>query len=402
MITAKQKRDKIKELFDDEKPMKHSDKKFKKDRLSSPSPPPFSPKPKDKHNKLRETIEKLKAKSEISNKLKSSEYEFVDDDETKDYKGKDKAKKDDKPKLKGKEKSGKPTKKDNKTMELDDGNNSTMDSVISDGKKSNKKKNPSSGHPPLNSPAVASQPPNTLNSTAKSIEIEALTLATEQTLKDINKWLDDTPKFSEFSSASNSPSYTGLDDFDALNNKIIAEDPTKKRPDKPTVPGALKKEGGAPPSKDTKKRPFRDPSKLFGKRREVQRTIDRLQPGKSKGNLIANVPSVNKTDDLYPLGPLSKIKDTKNSLIVKTDTNAPKLSLGSVLDNFGKHRFVDDQKKEEEKTVEPKKAETLTPVLQDSNTIEDKEKKEVKETVEPKEDPVDDAIGRRFFFFILY
>lgn len=118
---------------------------------------------------------------------------------------------------------------------------------------------------------------------------------------------------------------------------------------------AMKKDGALGPitAKEGKKKPFRDPSKFFNKRREVQRTIDRLQPGKGKGNLISNVQSATKSDEIFPLGPLSKMKDTKNSLIVKTDTNAPKLSLGSVLDSFGKHKFVvDDQKKEEDEAQE--------------------------------------------------
>lgn len=162
-------------------------------------------------------------------------------------------------------------------------------------------------------------------------------MATEQTLKDINKWLDDTPRISEYSSASNSPShYIVADDFDGK-----FEYDFNKKPEKP----AVKKE------KDMKRRPpNRDPTK-FLKRREVQRTIDRLQPGKSKGNLLSNIKETNKTDELFPLTPLSKIKDTKNSLIVKTDENTPKLSLGSVLDSFGKHKFVDDVRQEEEAKV---------------------------------------------------
>lgn len=65
--------------------------------------------------------------------------------------------------------------------------------------------------------------------------------------------------------------------------------------------------------------------------------------------MITNVQGASKSDEIFPLGALNKIKDAKNSLIVKTDTNAPKLSLGSVLDSFGKHKFVvDDQKKEQE------------------------------------------------------
>lgn len=222
---------------------------------------------KDKHNKLRETIEKLKAKSEISSKLKEKDIALFDSDN---------------------KKTKNSYKKHKMKLELDgvDGNNTVK----------------------------------------KNVEIEALTLATEQTLKDINKWLDDTPKFSEFSSGSNSPShYIGVDEFD-VGNGVKNEK------------GKVKKD-----VVQSKKRPVqRDPSKLL-KRREIQRTIDRLQPGKSKGNLLSAVQP--KVEEIFPLGPLSKIKDTKNSLIVKTDDNTPKLSLGSVLDSFGKHKFIEDKDK---------------------------------------------------------
>ncbi|KAG5892916.1 hypothetical protein JTB14_006231 [Gonioctena quinquepunctata] len=339
---------------DFEVPTAHQDKKLKKDD------PPLSPKPKDKHNKLRETIEKLKAKSEM--KLKT-EFLF-EPDQLKENKDKNKKpEKEDKTKSKAKEKPFQKSVKKDVELDLD---NSTMDSVHSDGKK----KKPAPKVPvPTNK---------------SSSNMDALSIATEQTLKDINKWLDDTPKFSEFSSASNSPSYTGLDEFETLNNKL--EQISGRKVEKPPVP---KKENAV---KDLKKRPFRDPSKFF-KRREVQRTIDRLQPGKGKGNLISNVQNAAKTDEIFPLGPLSKMKDTKNSLIVKTDTNAPKLSLGSVLDSFGKHKFVDDQKKEPEKApVAVSKEEKSADVAQDSKK-EDAEKsgvagvalvEEVKNIVESK------------------
>lgn len=280
----------------------------------------LSPKPKDKHNKLRETIEKLKAKSEIKVK---DEFEFELDlpKENKDKYKKQEKEFEEKHTTTGKDKSN--VNKFNKPevyVELD--SNNTRDSNASDRglKKNNTKCN---------------------TTIPKPSNFDALSIATEQTLKDINKWLDDTPKFVEFSSASNSPSYVGCDDLETISGK---PEPTVKKNEKTNVG---KKEPG---TKDHKKRNTRDTSKFF-KKREVQRTIDRLQPGKSKGNLISNVQNSTKADELFPLGPLSKIKDTKNSLIVKTDTNAPKLSLGSVLDSFGKHNFVDDQKKEEQKIL---------------------------------------------------
>lgn len=207
----------------------------------------------------------------------------------------------------------------------------------------------------------------------KNAAIEALTLATEQTLKDINKWLDDTPKYSEFSSASNSPSYGALDEFDLMANKPEV-DPRRK-----VIPA--KRE----PGKDVKRRTFnRDPAK-FLKRREVQRTIDRLQPGKSKGNLISTVQNT-KQDEIFPLGTLSKNKDTKNSLIVKTDHNAPKLSLGSVLDSFGKHKFVDDAKKTEEIDDKSPVKESKNDEVETEKEIA-KENKEEPKIEEKKKDP---------------
>lgn len=173
----------------------------------------------------------------------------------------------------------------------------------------------------------------------KNAAIAALTLVTEQTLKDINKWLDDTPKYSEFSSSSNSPAYS-LDDFDFIKK----EDETAKQVGKAT--------SKSDNLKDIKKRSLnKDHSKLC-RRREVQRTIDRLQPGKSKGNLLSSNQSTNKVEDILPVVSSTKTKEIKNSLIIKSDDSAPKLSLGSVLDSFGKHKFIDDTKKEESKPTE--------------------------------------------------
>lgn len=43
-------------------------------------------------------------------------------------------------------------------------------------------------------------------------------------LQDINKWLDDTPRFSEFSSASNSPSHIiGAEEYDVVRSRIESE-----------------------------------------------------------------------------------------------------------------------------------------------------------------------------------
>ncbi|XP_067001184.2 uncharacterized protein dikar [Anabrus simplex] len=176
--------------------------------------------------------------------------------------------------------------------------------------------------------------------------IEALELATEQTLKDINKWLDDTPRFSEFSSASNSPShFIGAEEYEVVGSRIDNEYRRNLKLDRP------------PRTKDSKdsskRRPTKDASK---RRREIQRTIERLQPGKSKGNLISNIQSASKvTEEGSTLG---KPKDTRNSLITKPDETTPKLSLGTVLGSdvlgFGvgqnSHSFDVEDKHEELKS----------------------------------------------------
>lgn len=294
------------------------------------------PKNKDKHNKLRETIEKLKAKSEISDGLNNKEGD-VEMEKTKENRDNKKNKK---------AKMNKEEKTNHKDYDDDD--------VNGDGTKV-KNKN-------------------------KNTNLDDLTLATEQTLKDINKWLDDTSsKFCDDSPTSNSPShYSAMEESDSLldkkkNDKLIP----KPRNDTAIVHKEVHKKRNVISN--------RDPTKYF-KRREIQRTIDRLQPGKSKGNLLSNVQTNNKPEDnMFPLlGPLSKIKDSKNSLIVKTDDNAPKLSLGSVLDSFGKHKFVDDQKKEDnggkdtEEKPDIKQDEALGTTKIEEKPIKDEDKSNVK------------------------
>ncbi|XP_053689703.1 protein split ends isoform X2 [Sabethes cyaneus] len=302
--------------------------------------------------------------------------------------------------------------------------------------------------------------------------MEALELETEQTLKDINKWLENTPRFSEYSSASNSPSRYIMDDLDAVTAKIDAADfrkpiPLSQLPEEsdkpslipspqlsigppplvalstPSVPSVMSPKRVTPPihgatsTKEAPKsklpkeqssqdvnplkessanvpissakpqqqqqqqappptqtvpahnlpapppieRPLLGPppiipphsqkkepkepkrkslkeklSQLGSRKRETvqhhRTTIDRLQP------------------ELFPLGGGSgvipgasvglagtKLKEVKNSLIVKTDESKPKLSLGTVLntaEGFGlgqQHEFA-DEKKENVETVE--------------------------------------------------
>lgn len=70
----------------------------------------------------------------------------------------------------------------------------------------------------LNTPENKYQPKNTTKlHSNKPTNLEALELETEQTLKDINRWLEHTPRFTDFNSRSNSPSrFNLLDDFDSV------------------------------------------------------------------------------------------------------------------------------------------------------------------------------------------
>ncbi|XP_055385660.1 protein split ends isoform X2 [Condylostylus longicornis] len=282
------------------------------------------------------------------------------------------------------------------------------------------------------------------DSANKATNMEALELETEQTLKDINRWLEHTPRFSEFSSASNSPNrYNLLDDFDAVaakldpadfrrpgdtintgtvngsvapaiksdvDSKLVENfDETKKPPHDnklisdliPVAPASNKinilnnkeldsqnlsgtnmvthpsmsstsivgsssspinhksKEPNTtqllphppppPPhiknqlQKEAKRKSLKEKLSGVGRRKDLLRTIDRLHPGKSKGNLL----TANKPEEIFPLGAVSKVKEVKNSLVVETDESAPKLSLGSVLNTSGfglgqLHNFGDE------------------------------------------------------------
>uniref|UniRef100_A0A182UK65 Uncharacterized protein n=1 Tax=Anopheles melas TaxID=34690 RepID=A0A182UK65_9DIPT len=308
---------------------------------------------------------------------------------------------------------------------------------------------------------------------AAGANMEELELETEQTLKDINKWLENTPRFPEYSSASNSPSRYIMDDFDTVPVKIEpadfrkpiplsqlpaaneatasplrgaspglatiaappkafsprsaasskepsgtaagagkqasgsttpsashAKDASKGEPAGSDSAGALKDStnstaaatGSKPagptshtllgpppiiPPHSQKKEPKEPKRKSLkeklcqlgagGRKRDLHHhrtTIDRLQPGKAKGNLIGTIQNLNKPDELFPLGAgggagaggsgaagsgaLNKVKEVKNSLIVKTDESKPKLSLGTVLNTEGfgivqQHNFADDE-----------------------------------------------------------
>lgn len=67
--------------------------------------------------------------------------------------------------------------------------------------------------------------------------------------------------------------------------------------------------------------------------KKVQRTIDRLQPGKSKGNLLSKKPPSNESAPSTDLAVSNKDKDKDNEKDNKETSDEPKLSLGTVLKN---------------------------------------------------------------------
>ncbi|XP_068617472.1 uncharacterized protein dikar [Battus philenor] len=197
---------------------------------------------------------------------------------------------------------------------------------------------------------------------------ESATVALEQAVKDISKWLDDAPKGSTSSSPSDSPAQT-ISTEDQDNSR---QDDESSQEEKPLQP---KKEV-------SRKRPSSREPKLV-KRREIQRTIDRLQPGKSKGNLLTNMSIKNsdKLEDSVPTGPLNKARE-----IVKTEESSPKLSLGSVLPSVefslgSDHNFINDDKIEEKKETD-----TTETKLTVAEEVKIETKKEDKVPVPTKKD----------------
>lgn len=249
----------------------------------------------------------------------------------------------------------------------------------------------------------------------KSTNVEALDMETEQTLKDINRWLEHTPRFPDFGSASNSPSrYNLLDDFEAdfrrpdqsknstqstatpsssatpacpSSNGIPNAPPAvasnsnndfnllKETPNvfitptapitppttiqvppaaPPNTPRQTIQLQGLPPAPGSHKRDPKEPKRKslkekltsMPKRKDLHRTIERLQPGKAKGNLISSNAKSDDQSNAVGAG-VTKPKEIKNSLLQPTTESGPKLSLGSVLDETGfglgqQHNFSDE------------------------------------------------------------
>ncbi|XP_031767410.2 uncharacterized protein LOC113521701 isoform X2 [Galleria mellonella] len=255
---------------------------------------------KDKNQKLRETIEKLKAKSErykdtsIFNSLFPASNSNTD-------------------------------KVTDSNNEKESSNKEAEEINLSDDDTGDNHKGKSSTKKALK------------KNTAKN---ESASEALEQAVKDISKWLDDAPKSSALSSPCDSPAQT-----------ISTEEHDNSRLDDEFSQG----EKAALIRKETsRKRPSSREPKMV-KRREIQRTIDRLQPGKGKGNLLTNLSNKNaeKLEEVTPLGPLNKVRDVN-----KGDESSPKLSLGSVLPTVefaigNDHNFSnsDDNKNEDQKDI---------------------------------------------------
>ncbi|XP_053624492.1 uncharacterized protein LOC128683191 isoform X2 [Plodia interpunctella] len=265
---------------------------------------------KDKNQKLRETIEKLKAKNEkykdpsIFSSLFTPGQSKVD--KLSDF-NKDKE-----------------TSSRNDEFSNDDDSDSPKSKTTM--KKTNKK---------------------------NSAKNESASEALEQAVKDISKWLDDAPKGSAVSSPCDSPAQT-----------ISTEEHDNSRLDDEISQG----EKSLFVRKEIRKRPSSREPKMV-KRREIQRTIDRLQPGKGKGNLLTNISNKNseKLEEVAPLGSLNKVRDTN-----KTEEESPKLSLGSVLPivefALGNDHFTDENKPDD---------------LKDNSNNVENEKNEEKEALMP-------------------
>ncbi|CAH0716146.1 unnamed protein product, partial [Brenthis ino] len=283
--------------------------KVEKQKNSSQAPE------KEKNHKLRETIEKLKAKNE---KYKDFNSLFTPgrSDATPNYKNRKHSRKD---------------------IE-DAGKDSSDDESVE---------------------SVKVKPKRRKKSTAKNASASE---ALEQAVKDISKWLSDAPKSSTVISPCDSPAQT-ISTEDADNSRL---DDESSQGDKPIL---LRKDL-------TRKRPSSREPKIV-KRREIQRTIDRLQPGKSKGNLLTNMSNKNtdKAEEATPLGPSKSTRDSSKE-------EECKLSLGSVLPtveftlgndhNFNNDNNKSDKLKGTKKVGEPKdnkKAEPITESKPEEKTV---------------------------------
>lgn len=288
---------------------------------------------KDKHQKLRETIEKLKAKNE-----KYKEGSAFKDIYSPGSSGVDKSS------------DSKKSKDTNKDLLSD---NEEKDEIKKK-ERSTKCKTVKKGHK---------------KSCAKN---ESASEALEEAVKDISKWLEEPTKSSAMSSPCDSPAQTTI----STEEQDSRQDDDLSQSEKSVF------------KKEMRKRPSsREPKVL--KRREIQRTIERLQPGKSKGNLLTNISNKNieKAEETASPGVVNKVRET-----VKSEESSPKLSLGSVLPTveftLGKDHNFDNQEEPKEKvqTEVIKEAEVEVKAVKPEDNIQIENKSEEPPVIVTKKD----------------
>lgn len=330
---------------------------------------------KEKNQKLKETIEKLKIKNEKS----KSHIEFIDE-----VLGGKTVKKESSNVFDKLKNESSPPKVKSSVKKGDSSSHKELQEKVKTKKSKLEKKEEKPKESKVKSeeklPALANPTANNKNKKQNKASLDVLDMETEQTLKDINKWLEHTPRF-EYSSASNSPSRYIMDEIE-MPSKMDDNDFRKPIPLMPSSPSASHANFQSPPntpkdfnllkesnnnkqasasqnptvagtsskkvgSKEPKRKSLKEKLQQLPKKKEVQRTIDRLQPGKTKGNLLHNIQNINKPEEFFPLGNRDKIKEVKNSLIVQTDESSPKLSLGTVLDTQS-FNFNDSETKKQD------------------------------------------------------
>ncbi|XP_022118266.2 uncharacterized protein LOC110995408 isoform X1 [Pieris rapae] len=180
-----------------------------------------------------------------------------------------------------------------------------------------------------------------------SSKSESTSEALEEAMKDISKWLEDMPEKSVGSSLESSAPSVTTEEQDSSSRQdyesLLSEKSTTSKKD------------------FTRKRQSLRELKLVRKR-EIQRTIDRLQPGKSKGNLLTNFPK--NIEDYVEYGDSSQNEET-----------SPKLNLGSVLPT------VDFQLSQECSIRNVLTEELPITSTETEAPVEDSDKKESNETV---------------------
>jgi len=196
----------------------------------------------------------------------------------------------------------------------------------------------------------------------RNFDLEKLAFVADESFKSMSSLLNDVHLESGFSSGSSSPTH-GFEQFPAESRASGKQDRIFRNPRDPAI---------------RRRKPI---DILRPVKRKDIRTIDRLQPGKSKGNLIGNMPKNKDGGDdngqLLTSGIGKAGKEGRNALLVKTDEAGPKLSLGTVLKSdildFGKskHSFTSPKLEESNDPVEAEDEEKLENMEVDSQPTPD-------------------------------